>query len=242
MYKTVPEAVAFARELIANSDSYANVDILICPPYTALHPVSEELKNSNVKLGAQNLHYEEEGAFTGEVSAAMIKSAGCDYVIVGHSERRQYFGETDSTVNKRLKRALVSGLLPIMCVGETLDQRKAGKTEQVVDAQIRLGLDGITLDDVKKITIAYEPVWAIGTGETATPEQADDVHRYIRQLIAVIYDKDVAENIRIQYGGSVKPNNARELLSRDDIDGALIGGASLKVDSFTDIIKIASSL
>lgn len=239
MHKTVPEAVGFARELKIKSIAFNNIDIVICPTFTTLVPVWDIIRDSKIKLGAQNIHWAEQGAFTGEVSASMIETCGCSFVIIGHSERRQLFGETDGIINKKLKRALTTKLIPIFCVGETLEQRKSKKTEQVIDAQIRLGLDGINIEVIKRVIIAYEPVWAIGTGETATPEQAEEVHSYIRQLIANLYNYEIAENLRIQYGGSVKPTNAKELLSQKDIDGALIGGASLEIESFIEIIKIA---
>ena len=240
MNKTVPEAAAFARELKLKTLAFNNVDIIICPPYTALVPVSEIIKDSKVKLGAQNSHWEDKGAFTGEVSTSMLETTGCSFVIIGHSERRQYFAETNEIVNKKLKKVLTTKLAPIVCVGEMLEQRKSGKTEQIVDSQIREGLDGINSEDMQRITIAYEPVWAIGTGETATPEQADEVHGYIRELIGKLYNTKIAESMRIQYGGSVKPNNADDLLRQENIDGALIGGASLELESFIEIIKISN--
>lgn len=242
MNKTVPESVNFAQELKEKSAKYTNVDILIAPTFTALASVAEVIKNSNIKLASQNLFWEKSGAFTGEISAEMIVSAGCSHVIIGHSERRQYFSETDETVNKRLKCALSSDLLPIFCVGETIEQRKAGETETVVGRQVKLGLNDISAQDIGKITVAYEPVWAIGTGETATPEQAEEVHQFIRELMSDLYNQEIADKIIIQYGGSVKPSNADELLKQPDIDGALIGGASLDVNVFTEIIKIASNL
>jgi triosephosphate isomerase (TIM) len=242
MYKTVPEAVNFARELKDQAGQYKKVDILIAPTFTALASVAEVIKGSNVKLGAQNLFWEDQGAFTGEVSALMILSAGCSHVIIGHSERRQYFNETDETVNKRLNKALASGLLPIFCIGETIQQRKAGETEAVIEKQVKQGLLGISTDAMMKITIAYEPVWAIGTGETATPEQAEEMHCFIRKLIQKMYSQEIANQLIIQYGGSVKASNAQELLRQEDIDGALIGGASLELKSFVEIIKIANSL
>jgi len=242
MNKTVPEAVEFARELVPSVKQYTKSDILICVPYTALVPVADQVKGTNVKLGAQNMHFEDSGAFTAEISAPMLESSGCQYVIIGHSERRQYFGETNDILNKKMLKVVDTNLLPIYCVGEVLEQRKAGDTEKVVEKQIREGLAGISATDMKKVTIAYEPVWAIGTGETATPEQAEEVHIHIRKVVADIYDKNTADALRIQYGGSVKPGNAEELLKKEDIDGALIGGASLKVDSFKEIIKIADQL
>ena len=194
---------------------------------------------TGVGLGAQNMYWEAEGAFTGEVSAPMLLTCGCEYVILGHSERRQFFGETDETVNRRLKAALSAGLKPIVCVGESFDERQNDVTEQVVEAQTRGALDGISADDTQGITLAYEPVWAIGTGLTATPEQAEAVHAFLRQVLAQLYRDDVSQNIRIQYGGSVKPDNAAELFEQDNIDGGLIGGASLEADDFAAIVKAA---
>lgn len=242
MNKTVPESISFTRELKMKTLGYNNIDILICPPLTSLISILEIIKDSKIRLGAQNVHWEDSGAFTGEVSTSMLESAGCSHVIIGHSERRQYFGESNDLLNKKLKKVLKSKLLPIYCVGETIDQRKLGHTEKVVDEQIRSGLNGIGTDQIGRITIAYEPVWAIGTGETATPEQAEEVHLYIRNLITELYGDAIAENIRIQYGGSVKPSNAKELLMQKDIDGALIGGASIDLTSFSEILKIADQI
>jgi len=242
MYKTVPEAINFARELKVKSIAYNNVDIVIAPPYTALTAVHEVIKDSKIKMSAQNIHWAEEGAYTGEVSTLMLESTGCVYTIIGHSERRQYFSETDAIINKKLLKTLSSKLLPILCVGETLEQRKSGKTEQVVDLQVRQALANVDPEKMKRVTIAYEPVWAIGTGENATPEQAQEVHAFIRNLISELYNFETASSLRIQYGGSVKPSNAVELLHQPDIDGALIGGASLKIDSFLEIIKVADQI
>lgn len=238
MNKTASEAVALVDELIPLVSGIDNVDIAVCPPFLALPAVCEKVSGTNITAGAQNLFWEDSGAFTAEISADMILDVGAELVIIGHSERRQYFGETNETVNKRLKKALEKGLKPIVCVGETLEQREADETEAVVEAQIREGLAAdISEADVNKIVIAYEPVWAIGTGKTATPEQANDVHAFIRKLMADIYSDDTAQAVRIQYGGSVKPENATELMSQPDIDGGLIGGAALKADSFSAIIK-----
>lgn len=242
MNKTVPEAVDFVRGLIKRVSEYKNTDIIVGPPFNALVPVSDVISKSNVKLSAQNMHQEDEGAYTGEISVSMLETSGCDFVILGHSERRQYFSETDELINKKLKKALTSQLDPIFCVGETFDERKSGKTKHVIETQIKAGLDGISKEDVKRITIAYEPVWAIGTGETATPEQAEEVHAFIRKLSSELYDNEISVNLRIQYGGSVKASNAEELLKQPDIDGALIGGASLDLESFIEIIKIADRL
>jgi len=237
MNKTIKETVelitGFKREL---SDVDA-VDIIVCPTYTALSDARELLMDSNIKLGAQDLYWVESGAFTGEISPGMIKDAGCTYVIIGHSERRKYFSETNDTVNKKTKAALAAGLLPIVCVGENLNEREANKTFDVVKDHIDGSLAGLTEEDMTKITVAYEPVWAIGTGKTATPDQAQEVHKYIRELLGSIFDKETALTVRIQYGGSVKPDNIKDLMAEEDVDGALVGGASLKVDSFVGIVK-----
>lgn len=214
-----------------------NCDVIICPPFTSLTEASKQIKGSLIKLGAQNMHFEDKGAFTGEVSASMLKSAGCEYVIIGHSERRTIFNENDETINLKLKKALEKGLKPIFCIGETLDDREKGITKDVVKLQIEKGLQGISAADMKNILIAYEPVWAIGTGKTATPQQAQEVHEFIRSLINQKYSQFVSDNLIIQYGGSVKPENASELLSQKDIDGALVGGACLKAESFLGIIE-----
>jgi len=213
------------------------VEVVVCPPFTALAPVAEALKGSSIALGAQNMHWEKQGAYTGEISPLMLREIGCKYVILGHSERRQYFGETDDSVNKKVKAALAHGLIPIICVGETLDQRAAGLTEQVVATQTTGALEGLTPGQVAGLVIAYEPVWAIGTGKTASEEDAQQVNRCIRTVIADQYGAAAAEAVRIQYGGSVKPGNARALMAQPDIDGALVGGASLQVDDFIGIIE-----
>jgi len=212
-------------------------DVIVCPPFTSLSEASKLISGSMIKLGAQNMHFEESGAYTGEVSASMLKSVGCEYVILGHSERRNIFGETDIVINKKIKKALSAGLKPIFCIGELLEERENGTTNDVVKRQVLKGLEGISADDMKNIIIAYEPVWAIGTGKTATPAQAQEVHEFIRDLIEIEYSLEIANDITIQYGGSVKPDNAKELLSQKDIDGALVGGACLKADSFMGIIK-----
>jgi len=214
-----------------------NCDVIVCPPYTSLSEASKLLNGSQIKLGAQNMHFEENGAFTGEVSASMLKSVGCEYVILGHSERRHIFGEGNEMINKKIKKALSAGLKPIFCVGELLEERESGTTNDVVKKQILKGLAEISADDMKNIIIAYEPVWAIGTGKTASPAQAQEVHEFIRDLIEITYSLEVANDLVIQYGGSVKPDNAKELISQKDIDGALVGGACLKADSFMGIIK-----
>ena len=214
-----------------------NCDVVVCPPYTSLSEASKLLKGSQIKLGAQNMHFEENGAFTGEVSASMLKSVGCEYVILGHSERRHIFGESNEMINKKIKKALYAGLKPIFCVGELLEDRENGTTNDVVKKQILKGLAEISADDMKNIIVAYEPVWAIGTGKTASPAQAQEVHEFIRDLIEITYSLEIANDLVIQYGGSVKPDNAKELISQKDIDGALVGGACLKADSFVGIIK-----
>ena len=214
-----------------------NCDVVVCPPYTSLSEASKLLKGSQIKLGAQNMHFEENGAFTGEVSALMLKSVGCEYVILGHSERRHIFGESNEMINKKIKKALSAGLKPIFCVGELLEERENGTTNDVVKKQILKGLAEISADDMKNIIVAYEPVWAIGTGKTASPAQAQEVHEFIRDLIEITYSLEIANDLVIQYGGSVKPDNAKELISQKDIDGALVGGACLKADSFVGIIK-----
>jgi triosephosphate isomerase len=216
-----------------------NCEVIICPPFTSLSEAYSLIKDTKIRLGAQNMYSESSGAFTGEVSAEMLKSVGCEYVILGHSERRNIFGESNLVINKKLKKALNSGLKPIFCVGELLEERETGITEKVIANQVVEGLNDITLDEMGKIIIAYEPVWAIGTGKTATPEQAQDVHEFIRGIIKEKYNVSVSENVIIQYGGSVKPDNAKDLLSRKDIDGALVGGACLKADSFIGIITAA---
>ncbi len=235
--KTCKEAVELVTELNREVSQVTEVDIVVCPVFTALRDVSDVLVDSNVKLGAQNLYWEDAGAFTGEVSAPLIKDAGAQYVIIGHSERRQYFGETDATINKKIKAALAQGLTPIVCVGELLEERESGDTEKVITEQFKGSLAGYSADDVKRMVIAYEPVWAIGTGKTATPDQAQEVHKLIRQLLADGFGQETADVVRIQYGGSAKPENITELIQQPDIDGALVGGASLKSDSFAQMIK-----
>lgn len=214
-----------------------STEVIVCPPFTSLETASTLLKGSSIKLGAQNMHYEDSGAFTGEISAEMLKSVGCQYVILGHSERRTLFGESDEMINKKIKKAVSAGLKPIFCVGETLEERESGSTEKVVETQIREGLSGLNESELSELIIAYEPVWAIGTGKTATPQQAQDVHQFIRNLISELSSNNFAENLVIQYGGSVKPDNAAELFSQPDIDGGLIGGASLKADAFLAIVN-----
>jgi triosephosphate isomerase len=223
-------------EIINGLGKDNRADVIICPPFTSLSEVSSLLKGTQIKLGAQNMHFEESGAFTGEISANMLKSVGCEYVILGHSERRAIFNEPNEMINKKIITAFAKELKPIFCVGELLEQRESGETMNVISTQIEKGLKGITSEQMKNIIIAYEPVWAIGTGKTATPHQAQEVHLFIRELVAKKFSASVAENIIIQYGGSVKPDNSSELLSQKDIDGALVGGACLKADSFLGII------
>lgn len=242
MYKTIKEGeelvVALRRELFR----IENIDIVVCPPFTLLAYLADALETSNIQVGAQNIYWEEEGAFTGEIAPKMIKDAGCKFVIIGHSERRQYFDETNETVNKKIVAALKHDLRPIMCVGETLEQREKNLTFKVLEDHVSGGLKGIDKDEAEKIVIAYEPVWAIGTGKTATSSQAQEAHSYIRGLLKKMYDEDIANEITIQYGGSVKPENIDELSRQPDVDGALVGGASLKVDSFVAIVKKASEI
>ncbi len=237
MNTTQDEARALAKDVVAAVGSVTDVDVAVCPPFTNLLAVAEVIKGSNVKLGAQDVHWEAKGAFTGKVSCAMLKSVGVTYVIIGHSEQRTYFGETDETVNKKTKAVLASGLLPIVCVGETLDERKSGKMNSVIEHQVRGAFEGISAADAVKCTVAYEPVWAIGTGETATPQQANEVHVFIRKLLAELFGKENADAMRIQYGGSMKPDNAKALLAESDVDGGLIGGAALKASDFAGIVQ-----
>lgn len=213
--------------------------VIVCPPFTSLETAQALLKDSSIKLGAQNMHFEESGAYTGEISPSMLKSVGCEYVILGHSERRTIFGETDQIINKKIKTAVKHGLKPIFCIGETLEEREKGITFEICERQVRFGLEGLTEGELSNLIIAYEPVWAIGTGKTATNEQAQEVHAFIRGLVAKLLSETFAQNLVIQYGGSVKPENAKELLSQPDIDGALVGGACLKADSFLKIIEAA---
>ena len=239
MNKTAPEAAELVNELKPLVADVDDVEIVVAPPFTALTTVAEALVGSNVGLAAQNMHWEASGAYTGEVSAEMLLTVGCRYVIIGHSERRAYFHETNADVNKKVKAALAAGLTPIMCVGETLEERESGSTEAVVKDHVEGGLAGLSPEEIATVVIAYEPVWAIGTGKTATPEQAQDVHAFIRQLLADLAGDATAQAVRIQYGGSMKPENAKELTSKPDIDGGLIGGAALKADSFAAIVKAA---
>ena len=237
MHKTIREALEFAGALARRFPPPQKRDIVIAAPYTALHPLGGALRGSAIQLSAQNVHWEEQGAFTGEVSAHMLLEAGCRYVIVGHSERRRHFGEQNKEINLKVRVALKAGLKPILCVGETLEERVDEKTFSVVRRQIKEGLNNLTPDDIRHAIVAYEPVWAIGTGKTAAPAQAQDVHRFIRQLIADLFGEDLAAGTPIIYGGSVNPANIRDLMAEPDINGVLAGGASLDVDSFSKIIK-----
>jgi triosephosphate isomerase (TIM) len=237
MNKTSVEARDLAIKLLPLVSGAKDRDIVLAPPFTALSAVAEAIKGTNVTLSAQNLFWEDKGAFTGEISAEMLLDLGCKYVIIGHSERRQYFGETDEMVNKKVKQAFKKGLLPILCVGETLTEREAGKLTEVISRQVTGGLKDITAEDMKKVVIAYEPVWAIGTGKTATPEQANEVHALIREKVKSLYTAEIAGGLRIQYGGSVTPENVSSLMAKPDIDGALVGGASLKPESFAALVN-----
>ena len=235
MYKTAEQAKAFAeefRKLYKPSD----VRVAIAAPFTQLWALKEAFAGSGIAVAAQNMHWADEGAYTGEVSAAMLKEIGVDYCVIGHSERRQYFAETDETVNKKVLKALEAGIMPILCCGESLQTRDAGEQNAFVEAQIRADFAGVSPEDAKKVTVAYEPIWAIGTGRTASPRQAQDMCAYIREVLADIYGEDISEEITIQYGGSVKPANASELMDQPDIDGALVGGASLKPADFIEIV------
>jgi len=238
MHLDVKRGVDLARALVEGTGEITDRDILVCPSFPLLTEVGKALQGSNIKLGAQNMYFEKDGAFTGEVSAEMLISAGCEWVILGHSERRHVFGEKNNTINKKLISALEQGLKPILCVGELLEEREAGKTEQVVKEQLIEGLKGLkTEHEIKDVTVAYEPVWAIGTGKTATPEDADRVHSFIRKIIADLFGIKASQRMRILYGGSVKPDNIDGLMARENINGVLVGGASLKADSFLRIIK-----
>jgi triosephosphate isomerase len=236
MYKTVQEAVLFVKELRSLVNDVTDVDIVVAPPFTAIKAVADAARNSNIGVAAQDVHWEREGAFTGEVSTGMIKEAGAEYVIVGHSERRRLFGETDVIVNRKTVAALAAGLAPIVCVGETLEEREGRETLAVLDRQIKGGLDGLTADQVAGLVIAYEPVWAIGTGRNATAAQAEEAHAHVRTRLRQWFGGDTADRCRVIYGGSVKPDNIRELITEPDVDGALVGGASLDARSFRDIV------
>ena len=237
MNKSVAEAIDLVRQLKADLSGVEGVEVAVAPPFTALYAVQRELQGSSIRLAAQNLFWEEKGAFTGEIAPLMLKEVGCHYVILGHSERRQFFGETDETVNRKIKAALSQGLKVIFCIGETLKEREEGKTFSVIEKQVTGGLKDISKVEMRSIVVAYEPVWAIGTGKTATREQAEEVHRFIRKKLEGLYSKEIAEGVRIQYGGSVTPENIKGLMGQENIDGALVGGASLKSDTFSKIVR-----
>lgn len=237
MHNTGSQGVALVTELAKLTVDAKNVDIVVCPTFTTLGTVANALAGTNIHLGAQNMHWEKKGAFTGEITAEMLNDVCCEYVLVGHSERRQYFAETDATVNKKVKAALAAKLIPIMCVGESLAEREAGTTETLVGQQVRLGLEGLTAEQVATVVIAYEPIWAIGTGRTATSDQANDVCAFVRRTVAEIFGQGTADKTRIQYGGSVKADNIAELMGKSDIDGALVGGAALDAVGFSKIVK-----
>ena len=243
MNQTIADATSYLDTFLLDVADEKRIDIVIVPPFTALAYVSERLsKEQNVKSGAQNMHWEKNGAFTGEISAGMIRELFARFVVLGHSERRTLFGETDEIVNKKTKAAIAASLTPIVCIGETLDERDAGKVEQVLETQLKGSLAGIPAKELEDVVLAYEPVWAIGTGRTATPEQAQEAHAFIRKVLAEISDAATAEKVRIQYGGSVKPGNTAALMSQPDIDGALVGGASLVARDFAEIVKTAAAL
>jgi triosephosphate isomerase (TIM) len=241
MHKTGDEAVQTAKRLTQLVAGVSDVEVMIAPPFTALFQVAKEISGSSrIALGAQNMHWEPQGAFTGEIAPAMLKAAGCLYVIIGHSERRQFFGETDQTVNRKIRAAITFGLRPVLCIGETEAEREAGQTFSILDKQIQNGLDNFVLQDLKSLVVAYEPVWAIGTGKTATKEQAQEVHAYVRRQLAERVDAALAEQLRILYGGSVKPSNINELMAMQDVDGALVGGASLDPETFSQLVHYQS--
>jgi len=237
MNKTVAEAIDLVKQLKASLSGVEGVEVAVAPPFTALFVVRKELEGSSIQLAAQNLFWEEKGAFTGEIAPPMLKEVGCHYVILGHSERRQFFGETDETVNRKVRATLSQGLKVIFCIGETLKEREEGRTFAVIERQVPGGLKDIPKEEMKNIVIAYEPVWAIGTGKTATPEQAEEVHGFIRKKLVQLYSKEIAESVRIQYGGSVTPENVKGLMGKENIDGALVGGASLKSETFSKIVR-----
>ncbi|MCM0648401.1 triose-phosphate isomerase [Clostridium swellfunianum] len=236
MHKTIDEAVSFVEE-IKDLVKEAKCEIVICPTFVSLDAVVKAVKGTNIKVGAQNVHFEDKGAFTGEIAPNMLEAVGVDYVIIGHSERRQYFNETDETVNKKLKAAFAHNIVPILCVGESLEERENNITEEVIGRQIKLDLTGLTPEQVENIVVAYEPIWAIGTGRTATSDQANETIAFIRKVIASVYGKEVADKTRIQYGGSVKPSTIAEQMAKSDIDGALVGGASLVAADFAAIVN-----
>lgn len=235
MHKTIAEALEFVSD-IKDRVNNEKVEAVICAPFTLLKDLKEATKGTSIKVGAQNMHFEEKGAFTGEISPLMLKELDMDYVIIGHSERRQYFNETNETVNKKVLKALEVGIDPILCVGETLEEREAGNTKDICKVQVEKALENVSKEDIAKVVIAYEPIWAIGTGKTATSEDANDVIAYIRQVVSNLY-KDLANEVRIQYGGSVKPSNVGEIMNQSDIDGALVGGASLEANDYIQLVN-----
>ena len=235
MHKTIAEALEFVNEIKGKLND-ESVDAVICAPFTILKDLKEVTKGTNIKVGAQNMHFADNGAFTGEVSPAMLKELDIDYVVIGHSERREYFNETDETCNKKVLKALEVGIDPILCVGETLEEREAGNTKDVCKVQVEKALENVSKEDLAKVVIAYEPVWAIGTGKTATSEDANDVIAYIREVVANLYG-ELANEVRIQYGGSVKPSNVAEIMNQSDIDGALVGGASLEANDYVELVN-----
>ncbi|MBI2523212.1 triose-phosphate isomerase [Candidatus Woesearchaeota archaeon] len=239
MNKDIKEAVSFVKSFEKLIKNAKNIDIVICPPFTLFSELNQLLKNSKIKLGAQNMHFEDKGTFTGEISPLMLKDAGCEYVILGHSERRQYFNETDDLINKKVKSALRHNLKPILCIGETLQQRDNNKTREIIENQLINCLNDINENEIKNLVVAYEPVWAIGTGKNAAPEQAEEVHKFIRSLLLKIYNKKISDNARIIYGGSVKPENIKCLMKMKNINGTLVGGASLDPKSFAEICNAA---
>jgi len=241
MNKTSSDGLQLTKEIVSEIGKVTDVDVVVCPPFTALESVAKTLDGSTVKLGAQNMHHEANGAFTGEVSAAMLRALFATHVILGHSERRTYFAENDAFINKKVIAALKNQLRPILCVGETLAEREAGSTLKVVQTQLEAGLEGVSKELATSVIVAYEPVWAIGTGKVATTEQAQEVHAFIRSLLTKLFGETVAQKVRILYGGSMKPANAPELLAQKDIDGGLIGGASLETRSFVDLVKAAAA-
>lgn len=235
MHKTIAEALEFVNDVKDRVDN-DKVEAVICAPFTLLKDLKQATKGTNIKIGAQNMHFEEKGAFTGEISPLMLKELDMDYVVIGHSERRQYFNETDETVNKKVLKALEVGIDPILCVGETLEEREAGNTKDICKVQVEKALENVSKEDLAKVVIAYEPVWAIGTGKTATSEDANDVIAYIREVVANLYG-ELANEVRIQYGGSVKPSNVAEIMNQSDIDGALVGGASLEANDYVELVN-----
>jgi len=237
MYKTVADAVKYVKEFRSLVKDVSDVEIVVAPTFTALHAAFEAARNSNVAIAAQDLYWEREGAYTGEVSATMIREAGAEYVIVGHSERRTLFGETDASVNRKAIAAYAAGLTPIVCIGETLDQRERGETFDVLDRQIKVGLDGLTMEQMGLLVVAYEPVWAIGTGRNATPAQAAEAHGHIRKRLGQWFGAEAASQCHVIYGGSVKPDNIHDLVTQPDVDGALVGGASLDIRGFFEIVS-----